>query len=640
MRNLRLPIFVFFFLTVSIVNAQNKDSESFLNLKKSAESLYEDEQYRNALPYYEKALQLEPNNPDLLFKTGVCYLNKYSKEKALEYMEKAFALDSTINKHIHYWMGKAYHDNYFFDKAIQNYSFYKTTLGKKDPRHKHVNELIAQSQRAKDLVAHPKKHIVRNLGSNINSAFSEHSPVISSKGDMMLFTSRRETVTGGKEDYDGEFFEDIFVSKKGADGEWSKPEIIHLNTSGHDASIQLLENDSKLLIYRGGEGNGDIYITEREGDNWKTPVKFANINTNDFEADAYISKDGQTAFYATNYHKKHGDLDIHYITKNHNNHWSHPHHVKGKINSKEDEMAPFLTPDGKTLYFSSRGHSSIGGYDIFKSTKDDHGHWSEPENLGYPINTPDDDVYFYQSDDGKVAYIASYREGGLGEKDIYEVIQYYDANVRGSVTSQKGTPLNDVKVVFTSLDSTVKSHVNTNNGNFNIKLGSNMEYNVAILKGNDTLYKEQFELPANFNEKEPFSKNFNIDYIAAEDTAFVSKDEEKHEINFKNIYFTTGKFELSQESKKELNIIKDYMLKNPEVELEIGGHADAAGERESVNWILSEKRAQAAAFYLVQCGIKHTRLKYKGYGSKNPIGNNDSAEGMKLNRRIEFKILK
>ncbi|HEX8546325.1 MAG TPA: OmpA family protein [Cytophagaceae bacterium] len=631
-------------LSIALSTSGIAQNSSIQQLLKEGDDYYQQEMYRNALPFYEKGLETEPENAELLFKAGVCYLNRYSKEKALSLILKAYNKDSTADKHMHYWLGRVYHENYAFDKAFLNYSFYKKeVLGSKDSRHLHLDDLINQTQNAKKLIQTPKDVIVKNLGSNVNSTYSEHSPVISSDGNMIMYTSRRETVTGGKEDNDGEYFEDIFVCKKGPEGEWSKPEILHLNTHGHDASVQLFENDQKLLIYRGDKGGGDIYISTKEGENWSEPLKFGNINTKDFEADAFVTQDGNRVYYATNFHKKEGDLDIHYSEKNHHGHWSHPHTLQGGVNSDMDEMAPYVTKDGKTLYFSSRGNKSMGGYDIFKSVKDANNHWSEPENLGYPINTPDDDVYFYQSPNGISFFMASYREGGLGEKDIYEVSPFYAVTFKGQVISKEGTPLANVKVEIINANTKEAALVvNTNsNGAYETKLKSNNSYSINILKQTDTLYREQFEIPASTVENSSFNKIFNVDYKTLNDTNFVKSVEglENTTISFKNIYFPTGKFELNANSKAEMNAIKTYLSENPKVKLEIYGHADKAGERESVNELLSERRAMSAAFYLIQGGIKASRIKYVGYGSKQPMSENNSPLGMAQNRRIEFKLI-
>jgi outer membrane protein OmpA-like peptidoglycan-associated protein len=756
MKILKLYPFGFLFILLS-VSAYSQDTKS---LYKEGNHLFKLEHYRKALPFLEKVVEAEPNNADALFKTGVCYLHRYSKEKALSYITKAYSIDSTVSKHIHYWLGRAYHQNYQYDKAISEYNIYKNSLKKSDERRKDLEKHIAQTNVARQLTENPENFMVRNLGKEINTIYSEHSPVTSANDSVLYFTSRRHDNTGGKEDLDGEFFEDIFFSKKLPNGEWSTPEKIHLNTSGHDASIQLLENDNKLLLYREAKG-GDIYISERVPgtDNWKDPVKFANINTGDFEADAFITPDGKTVYFATNHYKKIGDLDIYYITKNDDGTWSRPKELEGKINTSEDEDAPFVTPDGKTLYFSSRGHKGMGGYDIFKSTRDENGNWSEPVNLGHPINTPDDDVYYYMAASGKRGFLSSYREGGFGEKDIYEIAPIPPVIIVAKLNSCPDSKREELFYSLKSLNKNTKKVSETgklSGGETSINAYAYNIYRLAVYSAKDTLYTETFEVPF---KDDPFTveKLINIKCpgkdtqaavvdtkpvtighkyvfrniyfnkgkselspeaereieIAAEilkknPTADVkilgaySGDEGKEvgmnrakavrkklndlgvantitdttvkasgmdgksamlEVKLKkplgmdfnesiiarssvgtsyvlrNVYFETGKSDLDAQAKAELDILAEIMKENASLAIEIGGHTDSKGSDES-NQKLSERRAQSVLNYLISKGIKSDRLTSKGYGESQPIADNETEKGRRLNRRTEAKIMR
>ncbi|HWZ21276.1 MAG TPA: hypothetical protein VNW06_01410, partial [Cytophagaceae bacterium] len=252
---------------------------------KKANSLYKDDQFRNALPFYEEVLKAQPDNTEALYKSGICYLNRFSKEKALENILKAYNKDSSVSKHIRYWMGRAYHLNYKFDEALLSYSIYKNSLRKVDKRSDDLRIHLEQTKLAAELYKSPKNFLVLNMGSNINSSFSDHSPVISVDGKTLYFTSRRVIDSTKKEELDGEPFEDIFFSKKIDSLTWGKPEKIHLNTTGHDATCQLYDNDTKMIIYKFYK-DGDIYCCEKDGDHWTTPKPFANINTKKFESSA------------------------------------------------------------------------------------------------------------------------------------------------------------------------------------------------------------------------------------------------------------------------------------------------------------------------------------------------------------------
>jgi outer membrane protein OmpA-like peptidoglycan-associated protein len=635
---------IFLALIIFSVIGYSQDTKS---LKSNGDRDFKLEHYRKALPFFEQVIQADPNDADAIFKAGVCYLHKYSKEKGLEYLLKANSLNPNVDKHMAYWLGRAYHQNYQFDKALENYHLYKSAYGKYDERRLEVEKYIRQTEFAAKMVKDPKDFLVENLGSTINTMYSEHSPVSSSNDSLLLFTSRRDnSAGGGVEDLDGEYFEDIYQSRKGRDGKWSKPETIHLNTSGHDASVQLFDNDKKLLIYKFTHG-GDIYYTEKNGTGWNDPQKFANINTQDFEADAFISADGNFAYFVTNHYKKKGDLDIYFITKDAQGVWSKPKDLKGNINTNEDEDGPFLTRDGKTLYFSSRGHDNMGGFDIFKSTMDSSGGWSEPVNMGHPINTPDDDVYYYVESDGYRGYLSSYREGGYGEKDIYEIIPIPYVVIKGDVISENNRKkVENVRIVFSPQRKNSKSLIDLNsaNGSYESRIQSYDSYNVSIIKGTDTLHKEVYQIPLKKKEGEvivkdfivPFKEIVKVDTLPKVDTTAIVKA--IPDLEAQNIYFDVNKYDLRADAKAELDKLVKLMKENPMIKVEILGYTDTDGD-DKLNMILSQNRAMKAYKYLSSQGVKASRLSYKGMGESN-VNSNDTPEGKQKNRRDEFKIIK
>lgn len=581
---------------------------------KKANALYKNEQYRNALPYYEEVLKAEPENTEALLRSGICYLNRFSKEKALENILKAYQKDSSVSKHIRYWMGRAYHLNYRFDEALQSYALYKKSLRKKDQRSDDLRIHINQATVAKELYKTPQDYAVINLGSTVNSSFSDHSPVISSDGKTLYYTSRRTEGGGEKEELDGEPFEDIFVAKKIDSVTWGKPERINfLNSTGHDASCQLYDNDTKMIVYK-FHADGDIYYSEKNGDSWSDPKPFPNVNTKKFESSAFVTADGKTAYFSSNRYKKNDDLDIYYITKDENGKWSKIKELKGEINTKFDEDAPYLTPDGKTMYFSSRGQKNMGGFDIFKSTQDANGVWSEPENLGYPVNTPDDDVYYYLASNGRRGYLASYRSEGFGEKDIYEIIPIAGVVIQGLVTEdQTGKPVDGITLAFASQKQTTKpsaaNDVSKDGGNYSVKVTSYNRYKIAVLKGGDTLKTETIDIPAIEEENKVITKNFIVPYSGptlppVQDTAIavVPGKTPTHRYIFRNTYFPASKATLSDEAKHELDIAAEILKKNPTAEVNVNGY-------DSQDKALAQKRANAARDYLVEKGVPASQIK-------------------------------
>lgn len=643
MKKLNKHFFVILFLFLSVPLF----SQSTKLLFQEGNKLFKQEHYRKALPYLEKVLEAEPNNAEAMFEAGVCYLHRYSKEKALQFILKAYALDPKVSKYIHFWLGRAYHQNYQYDKAIEHYNIYKGSLGKADQRRKEADKHIAQTNTARQFTANPEDYRVRNLGPVVNSIYSEHSPVSSSNDSLLLFTSRRHDVTGGKEDLDGEFFEDVFQTYKQADGSWSAPVKFPLNTSGHDASIQLFDKDTKMLLYREAKG-GDIYYSEKDQatQTWREPQKFANINTPDFEADAFIAPDGKSAYFATNHYKKVGDLDIYYITKKEDGTWGRPQELPGRINTSEDEDAPFISPDGKTLYFSSRGHKNMGGFDIFKSTLDNSGNWSQPVNLGYPINTPDDDAYYYMLSSGKKAYVSSYREGGYGEKDLYEISPIpkvlFVSKFNFCQGKSEGYNISIKSLLKTTRPVSVGGKIQDNQ--YTSTLTSFNTYRIAVFNARDTIYAENFEIPFMEEDNKKITKVINIgcpegykDTVIVKDTVLVapltladSALLNSLKYVFRDIYFNKGTLDLTEEGKRELAIASEILKKNPTAEVTVKGYTSREEKR-----TLAGRRAHVIMEELKRSGVVNINIDPQS--ETNGVGSTSRAASLDVKLRDDFK---
>ena len=378
-----------------------------------------------ALNLYLKALAKDPENPEINYEVGKLYLETIYRYKALPYLEKVYVKNPSYNKEINKYLAMAYQYNHLFDKAIEQYDLYKVKLSKDDPSLKDLDRKIVECKNGKEFVANPVNAKIENLGPVINTSFAEYGPIVSAAENELIFTSRREGSTGGELDDDGEFFEDIYISTS-RDGQWTKPHQIgaEINTPSHDASIGLSADGRTLFIYK-SEGNGDIFSCRMKGDSsWGEPVFLGgNVNTKKYyENAAAISADGRIFFFSSTRPGGFGNLDIYMCIRDANHNWGEAINLGNKINTEYDEEGPVLDLDGKTLYFSSVGHKCMGGFDIFKTVYDAQTKtWSEPVNLGYPINSADDDIYFTLSGDGQHAYYASVKEGGFGEKDIYKI---------------------------------------------------------------------------------------------------------------------------------------------------------------------------------------------------------------------------
>lgn len=626
--------------------------------------------YKLALDPYLAANKFNPNNALLNYKIGKCYLYSNYKLKSIPYLEKALSLNPNVDLQLHFVLAKAYHLDMQWDKAIQEFKMFLQTIGKGDEFNElkeEVNKHIEECNTGKEMVKHPVRVFIDNAGPEINTQYSDYGPVISADESIMLFTSRRPNTTGGQIDpMINEYFEDIYVStKKG--NKWTPAVNIGapINTNDHDANSGLSADGQKFLIYI-GKNNGDLYEAELKGESWSKPEHMnKNINTDFHESSACYSPDGKSVYFVSDKPDGgFGSRDIYVSVKDEKGRWGKAVNLGNVVNTKYGEEGVFMHPDGKTIYFSSQGHKTMGGYDIFKSVYE-NGKWSEPENLGYPVNTPDDDVFFVISASGKHGYYASFNANGYGEKDIYmitflgpekEMILNNEDNLLASlaapiketviapVVEVKAAALTILKGVITDalttkpLEATIELIDNQKNeivasftsnsasGKYLVSLPAGKNYGIAVKKEGYLFHSENFDIPATAAFQE-VTKD-----IALKNVSVGTK------IILKNIFFDFDKATLRPESTNELERLTKLLNDVPTLKIEISGHTDAKGAAD-YNQKLSQNRAKAVVDYLVKAGIAADRLTFAGYGKDQPIATNETDEGRQLNRRTEFKII-
>ncbi len=595
-------------------------------LIKKADKLFEEKNFFQALGQYEQALEQKKTDPYINFRIAQCYLLTSPKTKALKYAADAVANSEAPTSEMYFILGQSYHLNHNFDKAIENYK--KSDPGNKNKRA--ISKLINECEYGKGYVKNPADYKISNAGPIVNTQFQEYLPYITPDLSELYFTSRRTGSTGGKKEYDGLYFEDIYVSQNKG-GAWDTPQNIGapINSDLHDACIGISPSGETMFIYKSSNG-GDIYISEKKGNQWTKPEPLS-INTPFFETSACLSPDERTLYFVRAENFK-ANRDIYYCSRTLGGKWSVPKKLEG-INTPYDEDAPFIHPDGKTLYFSSKGHSTMGGFDIFKSEKTASGGWSTPINLGYPLNTAGEDVYFVLSANGKIGYYSSDKEGGQGRQDLYSVRMPVSeepelALLKGTVKDETGKPL-DADITITdnsSREVVAKFSSNSANGKYMVALPSGKNYGITIEKKGKLFYSENVFL----SEKDGYKELKNdVQLQSAKSGATVV---------LKNIFFDSGKSDLRPESTIELQKLVKLLLENPSIKIEISGHTDNTGNADA-NLALSKSRAQKVSEYLSSSGIPNNRLIYKGYGSTKSIADNTTEEGRQKNRRTEFKIL-
>lgn len=410
--------------------AQSKD------LKQEAAYYFEAKDYKRAYDLYDKLHAQSPKNLDYAFRLG--YSAIYYPEKklrAIEIFEELKKVDKSAD--MNYYLGKAYHLNYRFDEAITAYTDYLAAKGTKikeddKPFIEDTKLSLLNCNNGKELVAKKVIADIKNIGSPLNTNEDEYVPVISADESILIYTYVGKNVTGGKvndelksDKEDGYYHEDIYIARKIADTAFSAGASIgnSINTKGHDAAIALSPDGSTLFTYNSTEqDNGDIYMSTLNGELWNKPVRLnPNINTSEWEGSCSISSDGRYLYFASERAGGIGGRDL-YVSEKIDGDWGPAKNLGEGINTPYNEDAPFIHPDGITLFFSSEGHKSIGGYDIMYSIKQEN-NWIEPISMGIPLNTTEDDRYYVINAKGETGYFSSNRggAGGKGRQDIYTV---------------------------------------------------------------------------------------------------------------------------------------------------------------------------------------------------------------------------
>ncbi|GAB4201961.1 MAG: hypothetical protein Fur0023_07170 [Bacteroidia bacterium] len=554
MKNRISAVFAVSIVAFNVI-AQSQDKTSYKDLFTEGSYLILEENYSLALQYLKKAYAIDSTNANINFLIGECYLHSATeKSKAEYYLAKAVQkvrkkynpndyTEKSAPPHAYLYYAQALHINYKFDEAIQNYDKFLSYIGTSAAKEwqNEINYYKNQSNYAKKMVANPINVKLINMGDSINSPYPDYSPVLTADERMLIFTTRRPNPLCSEKTPDGQYFEDLVVSYKDDNDKWSKPQPLseNVNTCGHEASINLTPDGQTLIVYKDDNGNGDLYYTQWNGKEWSILQKFgSDINTEYWETHACLSNDGQVLYFVSDRPGGFGGRDIYRVVKLPNGQWSKALNLGPTINTPYDEDGVFMHPDGKTLFFASKGHQSMGGFDIFFSIIDEEGKFSEPFNIGYPINTPDDDVFYVTSPDGKRAYYSSFKEGGYGDKDIYMITipESSEKNVvlyKGQFVPSQGESLpDDISIVVTDKETgdIVGVYKPQKNGNFVFILKPGKEYNISYEANGEKFYEDEIYAEKDAIYKE-IQKALELEPIKILGKVAVKKKEYKANIN-------------------------------------------------------------------------------------------------------------
>jgi outer membrane protein OmpA-like peptidoglycan-associated protein len=630
--------------------------------------------YNDAYNEYLQALVYNSSNAELNYKTGVSALFSDRKEEASGFLMKALELKRNVAKDVLLLTGRSLQYSGRFTEAIGKYTEYLSSPDKKAEKNvllarRYIQECNSAISVTKDTL----RLAIDNLGPGINSNSDDYSEILTADGKTMYFASRRQMPKSGKRHNDSKFDENIFVSNLNS-GSWNpaNPAEKGLTTKYCEAPLYINSSNDKLYVYTGYSNNGDIRVSEKKKGEWKSPEQTPfGINTRGAETSFTFSPSGNEIYYVSDNGKDRiGGKDIFFVKKINERKWSRPQNAGKILNTIYDEEAVRFSKTGDTLWFSSQGHSSMGGFDIFFAIKNTSGVWDSVKNAGYPLNSAWDDIFYLPSPvQDSLYYFVSNRSSGQGGLDIYtgqilppvkivvpvvpkpdtviirdtvivkeviappvaapvipkEVVVYLTGKVTDSETGVPVLAKIDLKDIATGeiVGTTASSDID---GSYRMELPSKKSYSIDLRATGFLSDSRRIDVPANWS-KEVY--NLNVDLIKVK----VGK-----KVVLNNILFETGKSVLTAGSYIELERLLNIMKENSLMKIEISGHTDKTGS-EQLNSRLSEARAKAVVDYLIQKGIDRSRMEFKGYGSLQPIADNATAAGRTKNRRVEFKIL-
>ncbi|TDQ11955.1 OmpA family protein [Pedobacter metabolipauper] len=628
MKNL---LFVFFFylmiLNVTAQNAVNKKAQA--NFEK-AQAHLSDNSYDAAIEDLNEAVKADPNFQLAYLQLGDLNRRVKNFEASKTAYKKAISLAPDADVRMYYGLAEAELNTGEYSNALINIGLFIKNYKGTDKVFIHkVLKYQKDCEFAIEAIKHPVKYEPKNLGNEINSVNRDYFPAITADGEQMIFS---RNINGN---------EDFYTALK-INNSWAKPTPLStaINTSQFNEGAQSITPDGLYLFFTGcnrpdGLGRCDIYVSHKGGKNWGEPFNLgAPINTTYWESQPAISPDGNTLYFVSNRPDGFGGHDIWKSTLKSDGYWSEPENLGPEINTPYDEHTPFIHPDGKTLYFSSDGWPGMGNKDIFLSRLTDSGRWGKPENMGYPINTFNEETGLIVTPDGSEGLFSSVLKDGYGDMDIYSFQMPEDKKplpityVKGIVIDMETKSFLEAQVHVVNLN-TGKTEYNDNTsketGSFLtvMPVGSDHAFNVSA--DGYLFYSENYQLNVSSINK-PTIIEIGLRKLKVGD-----------DVVLKNIFFNTNEYRILPASVTELATLTELLKNNPNLQIEIQGHTDNVGNVLQ-NEKLSLNRAKAVYDYLIQQKISAERLIYKGYGEKKPIVPNDSEAQRKQNRRTSFII--
>ena len=605
--------------------------------------------FPNALIELDKALEATPTHIDAqLDRAGVLYSMGKLPEAEAAY-EAALLLAPDHDLRTLFFLGEAEYRQNKFGEALPRFEAFLAGDARSERLRSRAENYVRTSEFAARAVKNPMPFDPKPMPEAINSPGAEYLPTISPDGRTMVYTK----VVRGQEDF--------YLSN--FDGEtWTTGVPIEGLNSRENEGAQTITADGNYIVFTacnrpGGLGSCDLWFSERIDGEWTPPANLGpNINTRGWDSQPSISADGKWLYFASKRKEGLGGSDLYIALRREDGSWTQPLNLGDRINTPGDDESPFIHPDDQTLYFMSKGHPGMGGFDLFFSRRDPEGVWQAPENLGYPINTTASEGALFITLDGTTAYFASDRtdfsgkdsafdrpDGG-GQTDIYsfelpeilrpQPVTYVRARVFDADTK---LPL-DAAMEFIRLpnDAPYVSTRTGADGELLVTLPRSTDYALNVSREGYFFHSENFALTDQELAKDPFELDIYLRPLPKATTTSVPSASEP--IVLRNVFFETASAELKSESERELNRLAELLERNPTLRIQINGHTDNVGS-ETDNQQLSDARARSVVAYLKSKGIAASRLEARGFGETSPVAENDTAAGRRLNRRTEFEVL-
>ena len=673
-----LNYFLVFLLSIDVLFAQNEEK-----VIRQGKKLIEHGFHLKALDKFNSIIENDSSFSEVNLLASICYLELHEPNSALRLIKTISNEENCIN----YYKALCYYNLENFDEAIrllqgvEEISCYHRL--KKD-------ELVSLIEDASRTYKYSKGFLVRNFGANINTKDREYCAVMLNKFDSVLFTSRR-TESHRIVAEDGMGYESIYTTSVDKDQNWSNPSKLNLDIQSkrnHNATAQVITEGKEVIIFH----NGDLHFAKKVNDKWVQQQRLRAINTRHNETHCYLTSDQCTIYFSSDYLSDDNTLDLFVTTKNSDGVWSEPEAIV-ELNTPYDEDAPFISEDG-TFYFSSRGHNSLGGFDVFSTRYNkETNSWAPIVNLGHPVNTVADDIYFNTY--GKVGYVSSSRLGGEGMLDLYQVLLFNKIKLQGKIsTANNNIPIPGATVDITYGHWFLRGYSDYE-GNYEMYVPINKSMQVSIHKDTVNLHKGNYIVKVSFNNENENEYNFtadlnlyqneepvmSTDFLNPSDTVTINlqvkNDLQRNELikgipethekewldslnayyNEKHIYeslpaehhqkqedlsldtilvkvhFEFDSFELKDSVKLMLKNRIEILSQTQYDQLEICGYTDAVGS-DMYNQILSIRRAEAVSNFLIDHGISVEKMLVKGLGKKNLLENQE--EESAINRRVEL----